>query len=114
MERFEGFLAGMEFCNAYTELNDPIEQYKRFKEEEELRKKLSKSKGKEELEYMPMDKDFIRALEYGMPPTGGLGYGIERVAMVLADEISLKEVIAFPTVIPDKDIKNVPEIIKDK
>ncbi len=114
VERFEGFLAGMEFCNAYTELNDPIEQYKRFKEEEELRKKLSKVKGKEELEYMPMDRDFIRALEYGMPPTGGLGYGIERVAMVLADEISLKEVIAFPTVIPDIDIKNIPEIVDDK
>ena len=91
-ERYEGYIANWEVCNGYTELNNPIEQFKRFKEEEELRKKV---KG---IEYEPMNRDFVRALEYGMPPTSGVGIGIVRLASIFTNTTSIKEVLLFPTV----------------
>ncbi|BBG24624.1 Aspartate--tRNA(Asp) ligase [Sulfuracidifex tepidarius] len=91
VERFELYIAGMEIANAYTELNDPILQDKLFKEEQEMFKRGDQ-------EAHPYDKDFIRALSYGMPPTGGLGIGIDRLAMLATDNISIKEVIPFPMI----------------
>ncbi len=81
----------MEIANAYTELNDPILQDQLFKEEQEMFKRGDQ-------EAHPYDKDFIRALSYGMPPTGGLGIGIDRLAMLATDNISIKEVIPFPMI----------------
>ena len=109
VERFELFIDGIEFANAYTELNNPIEQYKRFREEEELRKKIKK----EGLEYHPMDKDFVRALEYGMPPTGGLGISLTRLFMVLTNVSTIKEVILFPALAPEKHIELVVELFPE-
>lgn len=108
-ERFELYIAGFEVANAYTELNNPIEQYKRFKEEEELRRKAKK----EGLEFMPMDRDYIRALEYGMPPAGGLGIGIGRLAMVLLNKPTLKEVILFPALSKEEKIDLVVEMFPE-
>ena len=105
-ERFEAYMAGMEFANAFSELNNPIEQYKRFKEEEELRAKVQK----EGLEYMPMDKDYIRALEYSMPPTAGLGLGLGRVHMIFTNSTSIKEVLPFPAVSSKESINVAPEL----
>ncbi len=103
-DRFELYIAGMEIANGYSELNNPYEQYLRFKDQEELRRKVKK-----ELEYMPMDRDYIRALEYALPPTGGLGIGIARVVMAVAGIKSIKEVIYFPTVRATEEIELVVE-----
>lgn len=90
VERFEFFIIGMEFGNAYTELNDPAVQKRHFTEQQER-----KRHGDEETQ--PMDDDFVEALEYGMPPTSGVGIGVDRVVMLLTDSPSIRDVILFPT-----------------
>ena len=94
VERFEAICNGHEICNAFSELNDPLEQRARF--EEQMR---AKSRG--EAEVQPLDEDFLRALEYGMPPTAGLGVGIDRLTMLLTGEESIRDVILFPQMKPE-------------
>jgi lysyl-tRNA synthetase, class II len=94
-ERFELMVNGKELCNAYTELNDPIDQYERFKGQLAL-----SEKGDDEA--MFIDHDFVRALEYGMPPTSGMGIGVDRLAMIMANQPSIQDVLFFPQMRPEK------------
>jgi lysyl-tRNA synthetase class 2 len=89
VERFEGFVAGMELCNAFTELNDPLDQEARFLE-------MGRDYASDDEERHPMDEDYLRAMRYGMPPNGGFGMGVDRLTMLLTDQPNIREVILFP------------------
>jgi lysyl-tRNA synthetase, class II len=96
VERFELFVNGKEIANAYSELNDPIDQRERFEEQLKLA-------GRGDDEAMPFDEDFLRSLEYGMPPTAGLGVGIDRLTMMMTNQSSIQEVLFFPQMRPERN-----------
>jgi lysyl-tRNA synthetase class 2 len=96
VERFEGFIAGMEICNAFTELNDPLDQEERFLE-------MGRTYDEGDEERHPMDEDYLRAMRYGMPPNGGFGMGVDRLTMLLTDQPNIREVILFPHLRPKED-----------
>jgi lysyl-tRNA synthetase class 2 len=95
VERFEAIINGQEICNAFSELNDPLDQRARF--EEQMR---ARARGQEEVQ--PLDEDFLRALEYGMPPTAGLGVGMDRLTMLMTGQDSIRDVLFFPQMKPEK------------
>lgn len=97
VERFEGFIAGFELCNAFTELNDPIEQEARF---EEMGRAYDAD---DDDDYHPIDEDYLQAMRYGMPPNGGFGMGIDRLTMLFTDKTNIREVILFPHLRNRKD-----------
>ena len=89
VERFEAYVAGFELCNAFTELNDPLDQEQRFIE-------MGRDYAAGDEERHPLDEDYLRAMRYGMPPNGGFGMGVDRLAMLLTDNHSIREVLLFP------------------
>jgi lysyl-tRNA synthetase class 2 len=89
VERFEGYVAGFELCNAFTELNDPLDQEQRFVE-------MARDYAAEDEDAHPLDEDYLRAMRYGMPPNGGFGMGVDRLTMLLTDRSTIREVILFP------------------
>ena len=101
-ERFELMVNGHELCNAYSELNDPVDQLERFKEQLRL-----SEKGDDEA--MFIDMDFVRALEYGMPPTSGMGIGMDRLVMLMTGQAAIQEVLFFPQMRPEKVVKKEDE-----
>jgi len=105
-ERFELMVNGKELCNAYSELNDPIDQYERFKEQMKL-----SEKGDDEA--MFIDMDFVRALEYGMPPTSGMGLGMDRLVMLMTNNSSIQDVLFFPQMKPEASGKAKGESEKE-
>jgi len=89
VERFEGFMGGLELCNAFTEINDPLDQEERFLE-------MGRSYTETDDEHHPLDEDYLRAMRYGMPPSGGFGMGVDRLVMLLTDQQTIREVLLFP------------------